>query len=47
MDLEKRIDAKSGVQEEMEESTPKKKQRGGIRTMPFILGEFIYKLLNF
>lgn len=37
MDLEKRIDAKSGVQEEMEESTPKKKQRGGIRTMPFIL----------
>lgn len=35
MDLEKRIDAKS--EEDMEVESPKKQQRGGIKTMPFIL----------
>jgi len=28
------------VHEDVEEQTPKKRQKGGIRTMPFILGEF-------
>lgn len=37
MDLEKISDSHY-VEQTMEES-PKKKQRGGIRTLPFILGE--------